>query len=478
MSPSFTPHSALRPTLARRRIDVRIGLRLAACLLPLAVLPHAARASSDVLVDFLAIPGSAGLGAIERSEYTPYKGAKIDHDLIPLYMYEGKRVFLHASRVGLKMSEEPGSGFDVFLDYRFEGYPSDEVPAILAGMARRLPSVDYGAAYRHRAGWGSIDAEVMHDANNASHGTELRLGYNVDWQSGRWHLRPSVVVSHRSANLNNYYYGVLPGEASATRAAYMPGAGFNYSLGLYGYYEVTERWRLLAGLSVNLLDAKVRASPIVEDKAQPSALVGLAYDFGSHKSYSEPGLPLHVKLYGGRATECNFLPVVTLRCGSTRSQDDTRIWGFDVGRPLIEKVNNWPLDFVAYVGLLRHDERGIAPDAWQLDASIKAYYYGFPWRDTVRTRLGMGAGFALSSRVPLTEQRDQARRGRETSRLLNYLDPSFDFSLGDALGQHRLKESYLGVGVSHRSGIFGTSQILGNINGGSNYLYAYIETKI
>ena len=41
-----------------------------------------------------------------------------------------------------------------------------------------------------------------------------------------------------------------------------------------------------------------------------------------------------------------------------------------------------------------------------------------------------------------------------------------------------MKETYFGVGASHRSGIFGSSQMLGNVNGGSNYLYTYIETKL
>jgi outer membrane protein len=80
--------------------------------------------------------------------------------------------------------------------------------------------------------------------------------------------------------------------------------------------------------------------------------------------------------------------------------------------------------------------------------------------------------------VPLAEVRDQARRGRSTNRLLNYLDPSVDVSLGDILASSRLKDTFVGVGLSHRSGIFGSSQLLGNINGGSNYLYGYVETKL
>jgi outer membrane protein len=456
-------------------------MRLRPLLLSLALLPCAAQASpasTEVLVDLLAIPGSAGLGAIQRVGYTPYRGAAVSRDLVPLYMYEGKQVFLHATRVGWKLSDGPVAGFDVFLDYRYEGHPIDQVPAVLAGMVKRNPGVDAGIGYRHRAGWGNIDAELLHDANNSSHGTEWRLGYNLDLQAGRLHLRPNLTVARRSANLNNYYYGVPLAEATALRPAYMPGAGIDWTLGLYAYYEMTQRWRLLAGIGVNKQDAAVRRSPIVEDKMQASALVGAAYDFGSHKPYSEPGLPLHIKLYGGRETACNFLPAVTFRCGSTRTQDDTRIWGFDLGRPLVEKVNNWPLDFVAYVGLLAHDERGVQPDGVQLNAQIKAYYYGFPWSAAVRTRAGFGAGFSLAQRVPLTEQRDQARRGRNTSRLLNYLDPSLDFSVGDLVGSKRMKETYLGIGISHRSGIFGASQLLGNINGGSNYVYGYLEAKM
>jgi outer membrane protein len=76
------------------------------------------------------------------------------------------------------------------------------------------------------------------------------------------------------------------------------------------------------------------------------------------------------------------------------------------------------------------------------------------------------------------EQRDLAARGRNTSKILNTFDPTIDVSLGDLVGSKQLKETYVGFGVSHRSGIFGTSQLLGNVNGGSNYIYTYIETSL
>ncbi|MFL6673016.1 MAG: MipA/OmpV family protein [Massilia sp.] len=456
-------------------------MSLRPALLSLLMLPLAASAgpaATDVLVDFLAIPGSAGLGGIQRLDRAPYKGAPVSRDLVPLYMYEGERVYLHATRVGFKFSDIPEHGLELFLDYRYEGHPNGAQPAVLAGMARRGPGIQTGAAWRARSAFGNFDLELLHDANNTSHGSEWRLGYSFDLHEGRWHFRPSWTVAHRSANLNNYYYGVRPAEATPWRPAYVAGAGTDWTAALYGYYELSRRWRLLGGVGVTYLNEAVRASPLVEDKPQVGALVGAAYDFGSHKPYREPGQPLAVKLLAGRATECNFLPAIAFRCGSTRTQDDTRIAGVDFGRALVEQVNGWPLDFYAYAGVLVHDERARRANGLQLDAQIKAYYYGLPWNRYVRTRIGFGAGFSLAQRVPLTEVRDQARRGRATSRLLNYLDPSLDVNLGDLLGSRPLKDTVVGIGVSHRSGIFGSSQILGNINGGSNYLYGFVETKL
>jgi outer membrane protein len=114
----------------------------------------------------------------------------------------------------------------------------------------------------------------------------------------------------------------------------------------------------------------------------------------------------------------------------------------------------------------------------QLDAYMKAYYYGFPWSHRVRTRLGFGVGLSYALRIPYVEARDQLARGRNTSKLLNYLDPSVDVNVGDVIGATRLRDTWFGLGVTHRSGIFGTSRMLGNVNGGSNYIYSYVEFKL
>jgi outer membrane protein len=453
------------------------------CLLAIAATLCTAASAGDIepLTDILNTPGSAGLGAAVRVTSSPYLGGGTRYDLLPIYLYEGQRLFLHANRAGVKLFNEgdntAGQRFDLFVEQRFEGFPAENLPTSLTGMASRDSGIDLGLAYRIRQDWGTLRAELVHDIGSASGGYEARLGYGYEWRSGPWSLRPDVSVSWRDAKLNNYYYGVRPNEAIAGRAAYAPGSGTQAQLGLFGSYDVSERWRLLAGVSATLLGSSVKNSPIVEKRVLPSVYVGAAYDFGGHKrEWAEPSSPTYVKLLYGKATEdgCHLGRIITARCFSTAQVNATSITGIHIGKPFIEKLNGWPLDFAGYVGLTEHNERGLQANGLQVDLYMKASYYGFPWSEYVKTRLGLGVGVSAAQRVPYTEVISQ--NGKTTSRLLNYLDPTIDFSVGDLIGVKSLKETYLGFGVSHRSGIFGASQLLGNVSGGSNYIYSYVES--
>src|SRR6185503_17843225 len=162
-----------------------------------------------------------------------------------------------------------------------------------------------------------------------------------------------------------------------------------------------------------------RKSPIVDvPVAQGAGFLGIAYDFSPQARDWKERSPVIVKAMYGRSTDCNLVPVIRLTCRSVATEDHTRIAGVELGRPLLEGANGWPLDFVGYVGVIHHDERGLQPNSWQVDGQIKAFFYGLPWRERVKTRLGFGTGISYAQRVPFVEQRDQLRRGRSTSKLL------------------------------------------------------------
>ena len=205
-------------------------------------------------------------------------------------------------------------------------------------------------------------------------------------------------------------------------------------------------------------------------------MVGLLYSFKPDQASEWDRRPLILRLGYGQSTDCDLMPILA-GCTDVNTQDDTSIVQIDVGQVLVKRVNGWPLDLAGFIGLVKHQERGLQEDFWQINAYLKPYYYFGPWwRDTLRTRMGFGVGISYASRIPFSEQRDQALRGRDTSKLLLYLDPTLDINIGDLFKARELRETYVGIGASHRSGIFGSSRLFNSVNGGSNYLYLFVET--
>lgn len=463
----------------KNRCAARARAPGAAFAFALAAAAAPAAATSDSLDGVLAGRGGAGAGMAARVEQSPYRGGGVRIDLSPLYLYEGEHLYLHSHRAGLKLDFGSGRRVAAFLSLRLESFPVDRVPESLAGMSRRTPETDLGLSYEQRFDWGNAFGEVLRDVSRNSGGAEWRVGAGTERRQGRLKLAPYVMLAARNARLNDYYYGVGASEATVDRPAYQPGAGLNGTVGLNARYDLAERWHFLAGVSATLWSGGVRRSPIVEDRVQLAGFGAFVYEFTPTPAKDDRDrVPLTFKVLHGRSSNCNLLPIMELRCRSIGTDDRTSVDSFEVGRPFIESPNGWPVAIAWYAGLLRHEERGLQPDSLQLNLYLKAFYWGFPWSGRVRTRIGFGGGLSYAQSVPFVEARDQAVRGRNTSKLLQYLDPTADVSVGDLFGSRDLRETYFGLGVSHRSGMFGMAQIFDNVNGGSNYIYTYLEWRM
>ena len=200
------------------------------------------------------------------------------------------------------------------------------------------------------------------------------------------------------------------------------------------------------------------------------AVLAMAEDFDlTQKNHQK----LYYRISAGLATDTDLQRIVR---GDLNIDDRrTGIVGFEIGRAIAEDWRGWPVDFVAKAGLIRHLERGFQKDFNQLTLSIKAYYKGFPWRDRIRTRLGFAEGVSYAEKIPFVERESLESRERNTSRFLNHLDISFDVNLADIFKSSKLTGCYFGIGISHRSGIFGEFKIFGEVDGGSNYNMLQVE---
>ena len=423
-------------------------------------------------------PGGAGVGFLTRIESSPYVGLGAQYDLVPVYVYEGEYAYLRSYQLGLKWDLHPWR-LGVFLERRFEGTPYDLEADQLVGLTHREQEADVGARVSWHGGQRFAYFEAVRDATAVSHGGELRVGWREELGTGRLRLRPHLRLSWRNSALNNYFYGVSPAEVAPGRPAHAPGAGGEAEFDLYAIYHYSPAWSFIGGVTAIRRSSGVRSSSIVQDDAlQVGALLGVVYDFSPQtRKWPEGGRPTIVRVFYGASSGCDMIPIITLQCTHTHNQDETSVAGYEIGRPLVIQLNDWPLDIAAFVGLVRHKEYTHQKDFWEVTGYIKAWYYGFPWSHRVNTRIGFGAGLSYAREIPFMEQRDQAARGRDTSHLLHYMAPTIDVSVGDIIGVKSLKTTYAGLGVSHRSGIFGSSQLFNSIDGGSNYIYGYVEAS-
>jgi outer membrane protein len=419
-------------------------------------------ASSDPLIDALPA-GGAGVGFVWSQQRSIYAGDKGGLDNLPLYLYEGEHAYLHGTRLGLKFKQDDWR-FDAFLRYRFDGFTRDRRPdsAVALGIEAREPGWDAGFSVRRNYRWGTPYIELLHDVSNASDGTELRTGYWYETRRGRLTLKPHLMAAWRNDSLNNFYFGT---------STYHAGAGVDLQAALYASYALTESWNLLGGVTATRRSNEITSSPLARDGLQTELFAGFLYDWSPKQARWAPeSKPLIVKLLYGNSSDCDMLQIMRFNCTTRHTVDNTDIAAVHVGRMLIDTPDGWPVQLAGFIGAQRHLEKAYQDDFWSVMAFFKAYWYGFPWDKYVRTRVAIGSGLSYSEQISTMELRDQAKHDRGNWKLLNYMDPSIDFRVA--------RETYLGVGVSHRSGEFGKSQFFGNVNGGSNYIYVSIETTL
>ncbi len=149
----------------------------------------------------------------------------------------------------------------------------------------------------------------------------------------------------------------------------------------------------------------------------------------------------------------------------------TSAGGVDIGYLLSKDTWNVPLDFYLRGGVSRFFENGYQPDFNEVTFYIKAYWNFHPWNKTIR--IGLGEGVSYADGIPYVEKLEAEGEGDNNSKVLNYLDISLDFDLGEWIGYAPLVRTYCGYALKHRSGIYG---LINSVHrGGSNYNLFYIE---
>jgi MipA family protein len=421
-------------------------------------------------------PGTPALGGGIRLSSNPLVGDMDSWDLVPLYLYEGRHLFAHGTEFGAHLFRNDTFSVSALARYRFTRVVAGDNP-LLSGLDDREQTLDGGVTAQVRGSWGQLQADWLTDLLGRHEGQEVNLTYRYRWDLGDLMLSPFVTSTWQNSKLTNYYYGVSPGEAGPGLPAYQAGSANNFTYGINAWYRLTDHVFLFANAGYTTFGSSIRNSPLTADSGQTEAFVGAGYMFGNvHKADRIPdgrAGEWSWRINAGYAAQENITPYLMMGKWEASNVASTPIAGFTLGKLL----NGGPrVDFFGKFALFRHFERDYQDDFWNYSAYIMAMGKGYlPWSEKLAFRYGFGFGVSYAEEVPTIEVLKQGSRDRNTARLLNYLEFQADFPIDRIFRSERVRNCFAGITVVHRSGIFGSADILGNVSGGSDWMTVHLE---
>ena len=200
----------------------------------------------------------------------------------------------------------------------------------------------------------------------------------------------------------------------------------------------------------------------------------LAFLVSFSDSGFEPDEPKYgVKLMYGNGYKSTLQNLV-IDWDYNRDPAGTSLVGSSGEKYLWTNIWNGSLDISAQVGLIYHLENNYQDDFFQYNAGVKFTWKKFPWSKYVRTKVYVLEGLSYANQIPYLEKENLDFEGKSHSNFLNYLEFGIAVNLRDITRIEPLDDFYGGVGISHRSGIFG---LINGVHGGSNYVTFYLEKE-
>ena len=127
--------------------------------------------------------------------------------------------------------------------------------------------------------WGALQLSAFHDVSGTHKGYELYADYSYGWRRERLYLETSFGASFKSANLNNYYWGVTPEEAGVVVDPYEAGAGLNWHTRLMVGYQLSRHWAVSLVAEYERINDEAASSPIAADRDVLGYFAGVSYGF-------------------------------------------------------------------------------------------------------------------------------------------------------------------------------------------------------
>ena len=146
-----------------------------------------------------------------------------------------------------------------------------------------LPDRDYavngGLEFLHISPWGDIQAQVLTDISSTYDGQQAWLSWSKPWFTQTSQFNFTLGLEWKSANLVDYYYGVLPGESFDGRPVYEGRAGTNRFIRFSARHRLGKHLSVVGMMEREYLSNAISDSPIIDSDHVDTVFAGLYYRF-------------------------------------------------------------------------------------------------------------------------------------------------------------------------------------------------------
>ena len=396
-----------------------------------------------------------GLGASMRVGAIPFATEeRTVASFVPLMFYHGKYFYMDGIEGGFKLYDTDKWQFRAMGRLRFFDVPAEyqnqiQGNNVLWGIKARFKPIRFTYT----------DLELLSDVYGHFI-SELRLG--LDYKTRRFRGELYGEFQFKTSSFNSYYYGLDQTDV---------GGGTEIAAGLMINYHVLSNLYLFGTGKLSFLDHNVRNLDIINRDLYWQAYLGFGFSNDwDKKKKSVLKSKSYVRLAMGWATPSDLSKII--RFNAVPDSANNHMTSIFYGHPLTDNLFGLPLNFYLHTGFVWHwSNQPYQGNAQEAVLAIK-FYYTIPW--PIRWKFGAAEGFSYVNKIPFVEKTEMIRKGYKPSNLLNFLDFSLDFNIGDIFGGKQLKKLWIGYGIHHRSAIFEKSQQFGRIKGGSNFQTAYL----
>ncbi len=225
---------------------------------------------------------SGGVATIIPS--SPYLGTDTEMRVLPIISYEGERFSWRGPSLAYKVTgvQRGEPSFVLSLNLAPNQLDTDESDR-LEGINDRDFSFMFGASYTHPFDFATVSVSLETDVSNKHQGQRAVVGVQrtlFAHAQRKWMVNLGAELEYLSADYANYYFGVdLDEQQNSIFSQYQLGSVVQPGVTLGGYYQINQKWNLVANLRWQTLSSDVENSPIVEGSGALNGFFGLLYAF-------------------------------------------------------------------------------------------------------------------------------------------------------------------------------------------------------